>query len=323
MSDGSTSAPEADRRTGPSEVERHAGSSGAERQAGTSEADRPRADGSGPPSAAELSRALAGAVETVREASSLQPEVAVVLGTGLGALADRIDLEAAIPYAEVPGFPVSTVETHAGRLLLGRLEGRQVAALDGRFHRYEGYALHQVGFPIRVLRALGAETLVVTAACGGMNPLWNPGDLVLLSDHINLMGDSPLVGPNLDEQGPRFPDMSEAYDRGLAALARTVALEGGIVLREGVYVAVTGPNLETAAEYRMLRTLGADVVGMSTVPEVIVANHAGMRVLGIAIITDACLPDALEPADVEAIITTAKAAEPRLTELITGVLRRL
>ena len=265
---------------------------------------------------------LDGAVARVRREADLVPRAAVVLGTGIGALAERIDARAAIPYAELPGFPVSTVETHAGRLLLGELDGRPIAALDGRFHRYEGYALRHIGFPIRVLRELGARTLVVTGACGGMNPLWSPGDLVLLSDHINLMGDNPLVGPNFERQGPRFPDMSEPYDRELAAAAREEALERKLLLREGVYVAVTGPNLETAAEYRMLRLLGADVVGMSVVPEVIVARHAGMRVLGITVITDACLPDALEPAVVEEIIATARAAEPRLTELVQAVLRR-
>ncbi|MFQ5689911.1 MAG: purine-nucleoside phosphorylase [Gemmatimonadota bacterium] len=259
------------------------------------------------------------AVQRIRRDWTGAPELGLVLGTGLGGVAAAIDVDVEIPYGEIPGFPVSTVETHAGRLVLGSLEGRTVAGLDGRFHRYEGYELAQIGFPIRVLRALGAETLVVTAACGGMNPLWNPGDLVLLSDHINLMGDSPLIGPNFDSQGPRFPDMSEAYDRELRRVAREEALRLGLLLREGVYVAVTGPNLETAAEYRMLRAIGADIVGMSTVPEVIVARHAGMRVLGLAIITDACLPDALEPASVEEIIATARAAEPDLARLVKAV----
>lgn len=268
------------------------------------------------------SRALRETVARIREESDVRPEVGVVLGTGLGGLADEIETSAAIPYEELPGFPVSTVETHAGRLLLGTVEGRRVVGLDGRFHRYEGYTLQQATFPIRVMRALGAETLVVTCACGGMNPLWRPGELVLLADHINLMGDNPLIGPNFDEQGPRFPDMSEPYDEPLRAIAREAALELGVPLREGVYVAVTGPNLETAAEYRMLRTLGADVVGMSTVPEVIVAKHAGMAVLGLAIITDACLPDALEPASVEEIIATARAAAPDLTRLVRAVLAR-
>jgi purine-nucleoside phosphorylase len=196
-------------------------------------------------------------------------------------------------------------------------------AMQGRFHRYEGYDLQQVTFPVRVLHALGAETLVVSNACGGMNPLWGPGDLVLLSDHINLLGDNPLIGPNDDRLGPRFPDMSAPYDPELRALARAAALGLGIVLREGVYVAVPGPNLETRAEYRMLRAIGADVVGMSTVPEVIVAVHQGMRVVGVSIITDQCLPDALEPADIGRIIATAGRAEPQLTRLITTLVERL
>ena len=267
-------------------------------------------------------RVLAAA-EIVRTRSALRPDVAIVLGTGLGGLAREIAVEAEIPYGEIPGFPLSTVETHAGRLLLGRLGGRPVVAMQGRFRRYEGYDLQQVTFPVRVLHALGARTLVVSNACGGMNPLWGPGDLVLLSDHINLLGDNPLVGPNDERLGPRFPDMSEPYDAGLRGLARSAALELGIVLREGVYVAVPGPNLETRAEYRMLRSVGADVVGMSTVPEVIVAVHQGMRVVGVSIITDQCLPDALEPADIGRIIATAARAEPQLTRLITTLVERL
>jgi purine-nucleoside phosphorylase len=263
------------------------------------------------------------AAEVVRRSSFPEPEVGLILGTGLGGLAREIAVEAAVPYAEIPGFPLSTVESHAGRLLLGRLGGRAVVAMQGRFHRYEGYDLQQVTFPVRVMHALGARTLIVSNACGGMNPLWAPGDLVLLSDHINLLGDNPLVGPNDDRLGPRFPDMSAPYDPELRALARAAALELGIVLREGVYAAVPGPNLETRAEYRMLRTLGADVVGMSTVPEVIVANHQGMRTLGISIITDQCLPDALEPADIGRIIATAGRAEPALTRLVTTLTERL
>lgn len=263
------------------------------------------------------------AAGVVRKRTSLKPGVGIILGTGLGRLAEEIEVEASIPYEEIPGFPLSTVESHAGRLLLGRLGNRPVVAMQGRFHRYEGYGLAEVTFPVRVLRALGARTLVVSNACGGMNPLWGPGDLVLLSDHINLLGDNPLVGSNDERLGPRFPDMSAPYDPELRALARTVALELGIVLREGVYVAVPGPSLETRAEYRMLRTMGADVVGMSTVPEVIVAVHAGMRALGISIITDQCLPDALEPAQIDRIIATAARAEPSLTRLIRGLVERL
>jgi purine-nucleoside phosphorylase len=263
------------------------------------------------------------AVRAIRGGPGLNPEVAIILGTGLGALADEISVEASIPYQQIPGFPLSTVETHAGRLLLGRMGGRPVVAMQGRFHRYEGYGLSDVTFPVRVMRELGAATLVVSNACGGMHPLWSPGDLVLLSDHINLLGDNPLTGANDDRLGPRFPDMSDPYDGELRTLARTVARELGIPLREGVYVAVPGPNLETRAEYRMLRGMGADVVGMSTVPEVIVAAHSGMRTVGISIITDQCLPDALEPANIERIIDTARRAEPSLTRLIAGLVERL
>jgi purine-nucleoside phosphorylase len=266
---------------------------------------------------------VASAADAVRARTRLRPEVAIGLGTGLGGLAREIAVEVEIPYGDIPGFPLSTVETHAGKLLAGRLAGRSVMAMQGRFHRYEGYDLQQVTFPVRVLHALGAETLVVSNACGGMNPLWGPGNLVLLSDHINLLGDNPLIGPNDDRLGPRFPDMSAPYDPELRALARAAALELGIVLREGVYVAVPGPNLETRAEYRMLRAIGADVVGMSTVPEVIVAVHQGMRVVGVSIITDQCLPDALEPADIGRIIATAGRAEPQLTRLITTLVERL
>lgn len=266
---------------------------------------------------------IEAAAAVVRERFARVPEVGIVLGTGLGALARAIEVEASVEYADIPGFPLSTVESHAGRLLCGTLGGRRVVAMQGRFHRYEGYSLQQVTFPVRVLRALGADTLVVSNACGGMHPLWNPGDLMLIADHINFLGDSPLVGANDDSLGPRFLDLSEPYDPALRALAREVAAEARIVLREGVYVAVAGPNLETRAEYRFLRALGADVVGMSTVPEVIVARHGGMRVLGISIITDRCLPDALEPASVEQIIGVATRAEPALTALVRGVLERL
>ncbi len=259
----------------------------------------------------------------VRGRSRLEPEVGIILGTGLGGLADEISVEASIPYESLPGFPLSTVESHAGRLLLGRMGKRPVVAMQGRFHRYEGYGLDEVTFPVRVMRALGAQTLVVSNACGGMNPLWEPGDLVLLSDHINLLGDNPLIGANDDRLGPRFPDMSDPYDAELRALTRNLAADLGIRLREGVYVAVPGPNLETRAEYRMLRAMGADVVGMSTVPEVIVASHAGMRTVGISIITDQCLPDALEPANIERIIDTAKRAEPSLTRLIARLVEHL
>jgi purine-nucleoside phosphorylase len=245
------------------------------------------------------------------------------LGTGLGGLADEISIEQTIDYGELPNFPLSTVESHSGRLLCGTLGGKTIIAMQGRFHRYEGYSLQQVTFPVRVLRALGADTLIVSNACGGMHPLWHAGDLMLIADHINLLGDNPLIGPNDETLGPRFPDMSEPYDLALRSLARAVAVEQGLTLREGVYVAVQGPNLETRAEYRFLRGIGADVVGMSTVPEVIVARHGGMRVLGLSIITDQCLPDALEPASLEQIIRVARRAEPGLAALVKGVLARL
>ncbi|MBV6521515.1 MAG: Purine nucleoside phosphorylase 1 [Gemmatimonadaceae bacterium] len=263
------------------------------------------------------------ATEVIRARFARVPDVAIVLGTGLGGLAQRIESPVTIEYGDVPGFPLSTVESHAGRLLCGTLAGKTVIAMQGRFHRYEGYSLQQVAFPVRVLRALGATVLVVSNACGGMHPLWNAGDLMLIADHINLLGDNPLIGPNDDRLGPRFPDMSQPYDPDLRALARTAASDLRIMLREGVYVAVTGPNLETRAEYRMLRALGADVVGMSTVPEVLVGVHGGMRVLGVSIVTDMCLPDHLEPASVDRIIAVAAAAEPDLTALIVGVLERM
>lgn len=262
-------------------------------------------------------------VAVVHGRSGLQPRVGVILGTGLGGLATEIDVETEISYEDLPHFPLPTVESHSGRLILGTLDGVSVVAMQGRFHLYEGYSLQDVTFPVRVMGALGADTLVVSGAVGGMNPLWDLGDLMLLDDHINLLGENPLTGPNLDALGPRFTDMSRPYDRELQEIAISSAMELGITLRRGVYVAVAGPNLETRAEYRMLRRLGADVVGMSTVPEVIVARHQGLRVLGIAIITDLCLPDALEVADVPQIIATAMAAEPELTSLIRTVIGRL
>ena len=266
---------------------------------------------------------ITAAAQAIRAIFPKRPSEALILGTGLGQLADQIDVETTIDYADIPGFALATVESHAGRLLCGTLGGRTVVAMQGRFHRYEGYSLHEVTFPVRVLRALGAETLIVSNACGGMHPLWARGDLMLIADHLNLLGDNPLVGPNDPSLGQRFPDMSVAYDASLRALARQVAAEQGITLREGVYVAVVGPNLETRAEYRMLRGLGADVVGMSTVPEVIVARHGGMRVLGLSIITDMCLPDSLQEATLDEIVATANAAQPKLTALVRGVLERL
>jgi purine-nucleoside phosphorylase len=275
-----------------------------------------------PPQLAHTRAQAAHAAQVVRDRFDRVPDVAIVLGTGLGALGRAIETQATIDYADIPGFPLSTVESHAGRLLCGTLGGKTVVAMQGRFHLYEGYSAQQVAFPVRVLRELGARTLVVSNACGTLNPLWNAGEIMLIADHINLLGTNPLIGPNDDALGPRFPDMSAPYDEALREVAREVAREQKIVLREGVYVAITGPALETRAEYRMLRTIGADVVGMSTVPEVIAAVHGGMRVLGLSIMTDQCLPDALRPVTLAEIVEMAGRAEPHLTALVRGVLER-
>jgi purine-nucleoside phosphorylase len=248
-----------------------------------------------------------------------RPKVGIILGTGLGAVAEAIEDRRSIPYASIPGFPVSTVKGHKGEMLAGTLRGCPVLAMEGRFHHYEGYTLQEVAFPVRVLRALGCDTLLVTNACGGLDPLFRSGDLMLIDDHINLMGDSPLRGPNDDDAGPRFPDLCRVYDAGLIALAEKVALESGITLRKGVYAALPGPQLETRAEYRMLRVLGAHVVGMSSVPEALAAVHGGMKVMGLSVVTDMCLPDHLEPVDIDRILATAASAGPSLSKLLLGV----
>ncbi|HZF68496.1 MAG TPA: purine-nucleoside phosphorylase [Gemmatirosa sp.] len=266
---------------------------------------------------------VAAAVTAVRARHAQRPLAAVVLGTGLGGLAERMDVVTRIPYAEIPGMPRATVESHSGRLLCGTLADVPVLAMQGRFHRYEGHAMADVAFPVRVLRALGAEVLVVSNACGGMHPLWSVGDVMLIADHLNVLGDNPLVGHHDASDGARFPDLSEAYDAELRGVARGVAAARGLVLREGVYAAVLGPNLETRAEYRMLRLMGADVVGMSTVPEVVAARQLGMRVLGLSLITDQCLPDALEPASLEQILAVARRAEPALTDIVAGAVAAL
>jgi len=271
----------------------------------------------------DLLRGIEAARDALLPRLPFQPEVGIILGTGLGEFAGAMREAVSIPYAEIPGFPTTAVEGHAGTLIVGRLGGRPTAVLSGRAHFYEGHGMKAVTFPVRVLRALGVHTLIVNNATGGMNPLHEAGDVVLVVDHINLMGDNPLVGPNEDSLGPRFPDMSEPYDRGLAALAKSVALEEKIPLREGVFVGVAGPNLETRAEYRFLRAIGADVVGMSLVPETIVAVHGGMRVLAFAIVTDTCFPDALEPVDITKILANAAKAEPLVTRLVTKIVERL
>ncbi|QEH32422.1 Purine nucleoside phosphorylase 1 [Aquisphaera giovannonii] len=262
------------------------------------------------------------ATRAVRSRWGGRPTVGLVLGTGLGALAGEIAEPVAIPYPEIPYFPRSTVESHKGQLVCGSLAGHSVVAMEGRFHLYEGYTAAQVTFPIRVMKELGCSLLVVSNAAGGLNPLFEKGDLIVIEDHINLLGMNPLIGPNDDRLGPRFPDLIEPYDRKLQDLALKVALEQGIVARRGVYVAVTGPNLETRAEYRFLRGIGADVVGMSTIPETLVAVHAGMKVLGFSIATDMCLPDALQPVKIEEIIAVANLAEAKLRTIVRGVLER-
>lgn len=252
-----------------------------------------------------------------------RPEYLVILGTGLGQLAEEVDLLHAIEYDNIPHFPVSTVESHHGRLLFGHLGGKPVVAMQGRFHYYEGYTMQEIVFPVRVARSLGVQTLIVSNACGGLNPNYQRGDIMLINDHINFLGDNPLIGPNDNELGPRFPDMSEPYTERLIDTAENVALDLSIKMHEGVYLAVSGPMLETKAEYRYMRQLGADVVGMSTIPEVISAVHMGLEVLGISVITDECFPDALEPVSLDDVLEAAGMAEPKMTQVIVGVLERL
>jgi purine-nucleoside phosphorylase len=263
------------------------------------------------------------AANAIRARWSGTPAAGIILGTGLGKLTEDIASATVIPYEDIPHFPRSTSPSHKGQLVCGTLAGKPVVAMEGRLHFYEGYTLQQVTFPVRVMKALGAPVLIVSNACGGMNPQWEKGDLMLIEDHINLLGDNPLIGPNDDRLGDRFPDMCNCYDRELLKLGRRVAMEEKIACQQGVFVAVSGPNLETRAEYRFLRTIGADVVGMSTVPEVIVAVHAKMRVLGISVITDQCLPDALEPVSIPDIIATANAAEKNLRVLVRRVVAEL
>jgi purine-nucleoside phosphorylase len=271
----------------------------------------------------ELRKRIEETVSFLRSRTSLEPPIGIILGTGLGGLAGEIKAEAVIDYGEIPHFPVSTVESHHGKLIFGTLAGKAVVAMQGRFHYYEGYSMQQVTFPVRVMKFLGVRTLLISNAAGGMNPRFSRGSIMIITDHINLQGDNPLIGPNDESLGPRFPDMSEPYSRELIALAEITALELTINVERGVFVAVPGPNLETRAEYRFLRYIGADAVGMSTVPENIVANHMGIRVLGFSIITDECFPDTLQPAKVEEIIAVARTTEPHLTAIMKGVVERL
>jgi purine-nucleoside phosphorylase len=268
----------------------------------------------------DLYEKIETAAATLRAHWARRPHAGIILGTGLGSLVDEIEIEAALDYDQIPHFENSTAITHRGRLVCGLLQGVPVLVMEGRFHMYEGYSLQQITLPVRVMKAAGAELLVVSNASGGMNPHYRCGDIVVIEDHINLMGDNPLIGPNDDRLGPRFPDMCEPYDLALVDRVLEVARRENIVAHKGVFVAVAGPNLETRAEYRFLRAIGADVVGMSTVPEVIVAVHAGLRVLGLSIVTDMCLPDALQPADIDHIIAVANDAQPRLARLVMGAL---
>jgi purine-nucleoside phosphorylase len=268
----------------------------------------------------ELHDQIAAAAVAIREEWDETPRVGIILGTGLGELAEQIESPTVIDYEAIPHFPNSTAVSHQGQLVCGRLEGVPIVAMEGRFHQYEGYSLKKITLPVRVMKALGAETLIVTHAVGGMNPMYKPGDVMIIDDHINLMGDNPLVGINDDQLGPRFPDMSAPYAPELCDVAQEIARRENFIAHRGVMVAVTGPNLETRAEYRFLRMIGADVVGMSTVPEVIVAVHCGLRVFGLSVVTDMCLPDSLKPAVVEEIIAIANGAEPRMRALVLGVL---
>jgi purine-nucleoside phosphorylase len=271
----------------------------------------------------ELKGKINEALEVIRKKTKEQYQIGIILGTGLGGLVKEIKIEHQFDYSELPHFPLSTVESHNGKLIFGKIGDKSVVAMQGRFHYYEGYSMQQITFPVRVMKFLGVQHLLVSNACGGMNPLFRRGDVMLMVDHINLLGDNPLIGKNEDDLGPRFPDMSEPYALDLIKLAEDAALENKIKLQKGVYVAVPGPNLETKAEYRFLRATGADVVGMSSIPENIVANHMGIKVLGISIVTDECFPESLKPVNVEEIIATAMEAEPKMTLIMKEVIKRI
>ena len=271
----------------------------------------------------ELRKQIDEAVKAIRTKTGSTPKVGIILGTGLGGLVQEIEKEIVIDYQDIPHFPVSTVESHHGKLIFGTLAGKRVVAMQGRFHFYEGYTMKQITFPVRVMKFLGVDTLLISNAAGALHPLFRRGDIMIMADHINLLGDNPLVGPNDDSLGPRFPDMSEPYSKQLIAIAEEAALDLKIRVQKGVYVAMQGPNLETRAEYRFLRTIGADVVGMSTIPEDIVAIHMGIKVFGVSIVTDECFPEALKPITIEEVIAVANKAEPKMTAIMKEVVKRL
>ena len=262
-------------------------------------------------------------LKAIRQKTEEEYPVGIILGTGLGGLVKEIKIDHEIDYSDLPYFPISTVESHRGKLIFGTISDKKVVAMQGRFHYYEGYSMKQITYPVRVMKFLGVKTLLVSNACGGMNPQFKRGDIMLMTDHINLLGDNPLIGKNEDDLGPRFPDMSEPYSHELLKISEEIASKNRIKIQKGVYVAVAGPNLETKSEYRFLRATGADVVGMSTIPENIVANHMGIKVLGISIITDECFPESLKPVDVNEIISTAMKAEPKMTFIMKEVIKRI
>lgn len=263
------------------------------------------------------------ATEFVRARIADRPLIGLLIGTGLGNTADGMDKVISVEYKEIPHFPVSTVPTHHGRVLFGNMAGKAVMAMQGRFHYYEGYSMREITLPVRVMQLLGVKSLLLSNAAGGINPLFDVGDIMVITDHINLTGNNPLIGPNVDEWGPRFPDMSQVYDRRLIALAEEAALENGIQVQKGVYAGLPGPSLETGAEIRFLKTIGADAVGLSTIPEVIAAVHGGMAILGFSVITNMNLPDRLKPARVEEIIAAAELTAPRLQAIIRGLIGKL
>jgi len=266
---------------------------------------------------------IESSTKSIEEYCNVKPEIAIILGTGLGKLADEIEDKVTIPYKNISDFPISTVHGHSGNLVLGKLEGKQIVAMQGRFHFYEGYSMKEITFPVRVMKQLGANIIIISNAAGGMNRFFKRGDLMLINDHINLMVDNPLIGPNYEELGPRFPDMSQAYDLELIELTERVSLEEGILMHKGIYAGLPGPMLETPAEYRFLIKIGADAVGMSTVPEVIVANHMGMRVLGISCITDLAIDGVVEKVKFQEILQAAAKSEPIMTRVVRKVIKNI